>query len=338
MKEILNKTDWLKRKEKGIGGSEISAIMGVNPYKTAIDVYLSKTERVKKSDNLPMRTGVVLEPLIAEVFSEETGAEIIPPPKKGMYEILSLDEKPYILGSPDRRYKDSGDICILECKSTGLNYTEVPPYWFLQLMWYLGIDGKERGAVAWLKDNREFQYTMYMFDKEQFDFMVDVADRFWNDNVLKGNPPEISEKNKNEITKLYKSHKEGKVIYADSGIKTKLITLARLKELQNCLKDKIDDIESSVKLEMKDSEAILDKDTELVTWRQSGDTKRFDLELFKQEQPELYKKYINLSPGSRRFLLKKNKILSEGIIFNEEKLLNEIIALPQAAESREGKE
>lgn len=336
VKEILKKDDWLERKKNGIGGSEIAAIMGVHPYKTAIDVYLSKVEEGNETvNNIPMRTGVLLEPLVAEIFSEETGAEIIPPPEIGLYEIYSDKDHPYILGSPDRKFKVNNELGILECKTTSINYDEVPPYWFTQLMWYLGIVNVELGAVAWLKNNREFKSTQYIFDKDQFDFMCEVAQRFWEDNVLQRIPPEISVHNKYEVTKIYKSHVKGKTIEATPDLKSELITLAKFKEVIKIIQTKTDDIEANIKLILKDGEAIVEGDNELVTWRKSADSTKFDVELFKQDNPALYKKYLKTNPASRRFMLKKNKILSSGIELDELKL-NNLIAIPQKADSAKG--
>lgn len=35
----LSRLDWLRLRQTGIGGSDISAIMGINPYKSAYDLY-----------------------------------------------------------------------------------------------------------------------------------------------------------------------------------------------------------------------------------------------------------------------------------------------------------
>lgn len=338
IKEVLNKKDWLARKKQGIGGSEIAAILGIHPFKTAIDVYLSKIDDSTETvSNVPMRAGVLLEPLVAEIFSEETGAEIIPPPAEGFYEIYHDKDYPFILGSPDRVFILNGDTGMLECKTTSIDYDEVPSYWFSQLMWYMGLDEIELGAVAWIKNNREFKNTKYMRDKDQYDFMHEVARRFWEDNVLQRVPPELTEKNKNEVSKIYKSHVKGKTITASDDIKTKLISLAKFKEVQSILESKTDDLKASIELILKDGEAIIDGEKELVTWRKSADSTKFDAELFKQENPDLYKKYLKTSTGSRRFLIKKDRILPSGITLDEVKF-NELIAIPQTAESTKGEE
>ncbi|WP_196802087.1 YqaJ viral recombinase family protein, partial [Clostridium cadaveris] len=42
----MNNLDWLKERQKGIGGSDVGAILGVNKWKTPFQVYLEKTEEI----------------------------------------------------------------------------------------------------------------------------------------------------------------------------------------------------------------------------------------------------------------------------------------------------
>jgi hypothetical protein len=42
----------------------------------------------------------------------------------------------------------------------------------------------------------------------------------------------------------------------------------------------------------------------LATWKQSKATTKFDLDLFKKENPTIFSAYQKEHPGSRRFLIK----------------------------------
>ena len=42
----MDKLQWLKERQKGIGGSDVGAIMGVNKWKSAFEVYIDKTEEI----------------------------------------------------------------------------------------------------------------------------------------------------------------------------------------------------------------------------------------------------------------------------------------------------
>ena len=38
-----NRQEWLRERKNYLGGSDLGAIAGLNPYRTALDVYLDKT-------------------------------------------------------------------------------------------------------------------------------------------------------------------------------------------------------------------------------------------------------------------------------------------------------
>lgn len=71
---IIDNTDhaaWLKSRTYGIGGSDASAIVGLNPYKTNIELFEEKTGRRLPEDisEKPyVKYGTMAEPLIRELF------------------------------------------------------------------------------------------------------------------------------------------------------------------------------------------------------------------------------------------------------------------------------
>lgn len=73
----LGKKEWLKYRKGGIGGSDAGAICGLNPYRTAIQVYTDKrTDEIEEFDNEAMREGRDLEEYVARRFMEETGKKV----------------------------------------------------------------------------------------------------------------------------------------------------------------------------------------------------------------------------------------------------------------------
>ena len=66
-----NHKEWLKNRTYGIGGSDASAIVGMNPYKTNIELFEEKTGRRIPEDisQKPyVQYGTRAEPLIRELF------------------------------------------------------------------------------------------------------------------------------------------------------------------------------------------------------------------------------------------------------------------------------
>ena len=46
----MTREDWLEERKKGIGGSDAATILGLNPYKTSIDLWEEKTGRKDAED------------------------------------------------------------------------------------------------------------------------------------------------------------------------------------------------------------------------------------------------------------------------------------------------
>ena len=54
----MDKLEWLKERQRGIGGSDVGAILGVNKWKTPFEVYLEKTEEITEvKKHLKLHTG-----------------------------------------------------------------------------------------------------------------------------------------------------------------------------------------------------------------------------------------------------------------------------------------
>ena len=50
MKKTINREEWLKERKKGIGASEASCIIGVNPWKTNVELWQEKTGQREPED------------------------------------------------------------------------------------------------------------------------------------------------------------------------------------------------------------------------------------------------------------------------------------------------
>ena len=66
-----SREDWLKARTKTIGGSDASAIIGLNPYMTNVDLWRKKTGRYVPediSDNAFVKYGNEAEYLLRDLF------------------------------------------------------------------------------------------------------------------------------------------------------------------------------------------------------------------------------------------------------------------------------
>lgn len=72
----LSEEKWLAYRRKGIGGSDVAALLGISPWRTARDLYFDKLNIVAVEDNednwVALEMGHLLEPLVAKIFQHRT--------------------------------------------------------------------------------------------------------------------------------------------------------------------------------------------------------------------------------------------------------------------------
>ena len=78
--ENLTEQEWLAYRRRGIGGSDVAAILGISPFRTARDLYDDKLNIALAVDDagnwVALEMGHLLEPLVAQIFTKKTGLEV----------------------------------------------------------------------------------------------------------------------------------------------------------------------------------------------------------------------------------------------------------------------
>ena len=299
-----NREHWEKIRQKGIGGTDVSAIVGLNPYKSPLDVYLEKTEQDdKEPETDTMRNGHYFELAVSEFFQNETDNRII---KLSIDDKILFDaENPVFRGTPDRRFQGREGKGVLECKSTACQINEIPKVWYIQLQWYLMLTGYKHGAIAYVSSyggQNTFNYEMFDKNPELIEYLRQEADKFWRENVKAGVRPEPI--NADDIDKIFPNEEQGKVIKADDYILSEYERLVDLQKQKKEMEKEINKIKENLKLKIKDAEKIEAYGEPLITYKASKPTKKFDTSDFQKDYPELYNMYLKEKPGSRRFLVK----------------------------------
>jgi len=201
MKNPATKQEWLKFRRSGIGASDISAIAGINPWHSPIDVYLDKKGLSKDQGNEKMKWGNLLEQPVADEFAVLEQVKV-----QRVNAILRHKEKPFLLTSLDRVIRQNGSPLpifaehgngALEVKTTGWGQSwengNVPDYYFIQLQWELHISGLQWGRFATLISGQELLITpVIMADKQVAEKLQYLAEKFWHNHVEKSVVPEPS--------------------------------------------------------------------------------------------------------------------------------------------------
>ena len=307
----LTEDEWRKQRRLGIGGSDIAAICGKNPWRTSLDVYLDKIE---KAPDVPekeaMRWGKVLEPVVANEFTERTKLKT-----EEVHAILQHAKHDWALANIDRLVIEPGDNGILEIKTTGWggDWEEgIPDHVMLQVLWYLGVTGLSHSYVAALiKGQKLLIPDPIQRDDETIGYLFHIAEQFVK-NIENRIPPEPDgSRAATEIMKrLYQKGKKGTIIDLPNEAWTLICEYNEAKELEKAGKDRKAEAENKLKNMLKENETGLVRDHR-ISWT-TFDTNRFDLETFKAEHPDVYENYLRVST-SRRFNVGLVKTKSKGI-------------------------
>lgn len=179
----------------GVGSSEIAAVVGEHPYKTAHDVWLRKLGLV---DDVPNEgaiwLGNVLEAPLAQWYGEATGRKV----RKYGRTVVHPEHR-VAVASPDYTVVESDDDRLIEIKTVGWRVKHhwsddeadgVPPYVLLQCQWQMGVTKTSRCDVAvCFLDNGDKRIYELNYDAELFDGLVRLAREFWALVERKEAPP-----------------------------------------------------------------------------------------------------------------------------------------------------
>jgi putative phage-type endonuclease len=190
-----DKEEWLKERQTGIGGSDAGVILGVNPFKTKVELWEEKRADAPVEIEMtpPMLRGIVLEPVAADLYVERTGRQVRRQPLRRH----SVHE--FMIGNVDRQILAVDDVQstgILEIKCPGLRVMAnvkargLSDYMTVQLMHYLAVYGYEWGSFCLFNaENWDVIYFDLEADQKFIGAIVEMERDFWNDYVLTGTAP-----------------------------------------------------------------------------------------------------------------------------------------------------
>lgn len=188
--EYANDDDWHTLREKRIGGSDVGAILGVNPYKSIIDVYIDKTEGSTFKGNNATHWGHMLEgTIIKEFASRHRELQVFDAP-------FSIVDN-FLIANLDSvlKNKETGDYGVLEIKTTSLwNKKEweedtIPQSYYAQVQHYLMLSGYKFAYVAVLIGGQEYKEFKVERSEEDIALIREKATEFYKENILKQIPP-----------------------------------------------------------------------------------------------------------------------------------------------------
>lgn len=227
----LTRLEWLQSRTKGIGGSDVAAVLGMSPWRSPYTVWADKTGRTKITDqgNEFTHWGTIMEPILAKEFQAQTGKKVYRQ-NKTFYD----PERPFLRADIDRDV--AGEPGFLEIK-TAMEYKssewaddQVPVPYQLQVQHYMYVLNRPYVYFAYLIGGHRFGYKRVDRDQEAIDTVEPLLIDWWNKYVVADVPPDVdgSPSTTDTLRALYPED-TGEIVELDSAFDTLLTNRENLK-------------------------------------------------------------------------------------------------------------
>lgn len=218
---FLSNEDWELVRHVGLGGSDAASIMGLSPYKTALDTYYDKVGMIADSDRKERQAvfdrGHYIEDRVIDEFCRRNHAERIPE-----HRMLRRKDLPFMTANIDAICRMStGELVVFEAKTTvAENFGAwlpgcVPPQYTPQMRHYPAVlnnpasnrpiagtyigclfvkDASVAGVYAGSSYNTEDFKCEYMPADENMERdHVDTIATWWDEHIVPQIPPDLDE-------------------------------------------------------------------------------------------------------------------------------------------------
>lgn len=193
-KEVLDRT-------KGIGGSDVAAILGVSQWTSQYEVWQQKVGIKQSKENVieiaeegaiisdPMGWGDRLESIIASYFEASTGKKVKRHNKRlthAQYDFLNANVDRMVIGEKSGlEIKTANQYKAEEFKDS------IPIEYQCQIQHYMNVTNYKRWYLAVLIGGQHFLWRTVERDDQFISFYQEKCINFWKNNVLTKTPPEV---------------------------------------------------------------------------------------------------------------------------------------------------
>lgn len=304
----LDRDAWLEVRKGGIGSSDAAAAVGLNPYKSPLELWMEKTGRASSNGEHagfddPRYWGTLLEPYVAVAYQQKTGRRV-----RKVNAVLQHPSFPFMLANIDREVVGSAEVQILECKTAGefgsrLWRDGVPEYVQIQVQHQLAVTGKAAADVAVLLCGQQLEIFRITRDEDVIARLIVLEARFW-EYVESDTPPSAdgSESSARALRQLYPGGGDTLDFSENAHLSHMLSDLRALRSELDAKARQAEVLKQALQEAMGNaSRAVFG--TGEVTFKRAKDGTQLDTRRLAQDHPDIAARYTVTRPGSRRFVI-----------------------------------
>lgn len=298
----VDRAAWLAERRTGIGGSDAGAIAGINPWKTALDVYNDKLARVDETpDNPAMAWGRALEPVIRQAYSDRTGYSVATPA------MLQHPDHTWMLANVDGIAADGTRVLEIKTARTAKGWGEegsdqVPLPYLFQVQHYMAVTGLAVADVAVLIGGSDFRLYEVPADADLQAGLIAEEAKFWQ-RVMDRTPPDPV--TFAEVRQRFERSAAAGAVEADRRVFGKALALQQLATEIADLESQADECRAAIMQALGERGDTLTHSGQVIaTWKLAKAPQRFDAKAFRAAHPDLADQFTKAGEPSRRLLLK----------------------------------
>jgi putative phage-type endonuclease len=207
-----------KQRSRGLGGSDIGAMLGLSKWKSPMDLWAQKTGRWTPDpigDKDIIIFGNLLETIVADEFARRLGKTVHRVNKMRVHEKYD-----FMLGSIDRRIV--GERALLEVKTSSAwlqqewgesGTDDVPLYYLTQGAHYMEVFDYDVCYFAVLIGGNEFRWYRVERDADVAKALIEKEAEFWR-LVLTNTPPDAL--SYPDVARLYPKDEKAGIVATDA--------------------------------------------------------------------------------------------------------------------------
>ena len=301
----IPEVEWLALRKTGIGGSDIAALLGMDKYTCAYELYLDKRGELPdmpRSEFLERAAmwGHLHEPLIAARFAELHGV------RTRRVGLIRHESEAWRLANLDYRVAGCPDgPCLLEIKNRSAwkasewgesgDPEGVPDTEALQTHWYLSVTGYRHAHVGVLINGNDDRYYRVEADAGLAADVISMARTFWQ-RVQDGDPPPMdgSDAATDLLATLWPAAPGTEVVIDRTQVAPLLLARDRIAAETDALKERAAEVSNRLAVMLGEAETAVWDGEVLFTRKQNG---VFAPKRFEAAHPDLAAKYTHLVPA-----------------------------------------
>lgn len=268
---------WLEARKLGLGATDMSIVLGVNPWRSALQLFAEKVGAVEPEDLSDVEAvtwGKVLEPVVGAQYAIRTGRRYSP-----AGELLRSIEHPWALCTLDgwtgpARGEGPGGW-PLEIKTTSAfnaeEWADGPPeHYHVQIQHQMLVTGSQRVTIACLLGGQRLVWCDVDRDETTIRRIVYNGERFWRRVTERDAPdPDGSESARRVIHALF-PRDDGNEVELPMTLAEVVDEWQQLKRERKALEERITLAENTIKATLGDATRGYFPSGDAVSWKEQS--------------------------------------------------------------------